>query len=327
VPRLYDGLRDGVLASVARAAPRQRKLFEWALGVGRRRGTRLAEHRRPDLLASLLWPLADRLVLKKVRAKIGCDRLRYFVSGSAPLSLETADFLLSVGIGFLEGWGLTETSPVITVNRPGNFRRGSVGLPIPGVELKVAEDGELICRGPNIMQGYLGKPEATAEAIDSEGWFHTGDIGRIDEDGFAYITDRKKDLIVLATGKKVAPQPIEARLKSSPFIREAVVLGDRMSACVALIIPAFDALTERGRKEGWKFSSESELCALSGARAVIKAEIDRLSTGLAEFEKIRSFALLAAEFSIESGELTPTLKVKRKVVMERYADAIRSLAG
>ncbi|MCA1595395.1 MAG: long-chain fatty acid--CoA ligase [Chloroflexi bacterium] len=327
VPRLYDGLAEGVQTSVSKAPARAQKLFHWATAVGKKRAAALEAGRSPGPLTAVLWSAADRLVLQKIRAKMGCGRLRYFVSGSAPLPRSTAEFLLSLGFGVLEGWGLTETSPVLTVNKPGDFRVGSVGLPIPGVEVKTTEDGELISRGPNTMRGYLNKPDATAEAIDDSGWFHTGDVGHIDADGFVYITDRKKDLLVLATGKKVAPQPIESRLAASPFIREVVVLGDRMSACIALIVPDPDRLTAKGRADGWTFDDQATLYALPDARKFIRSEIDRLSVGLADYEKIRQFALLDTQFTVEGGELTPTLKVKRRVVAEKYAAVIASLSG
>ncbi|HET6381838.1 MAG TPA: long-chain fatty acid--CoA ligase [Armatimonadota bacterium] len=325
VPRLYDGLKDGVLTTLAKAPEKQQKLFRWATAVGAKRAQALEAGRSPGIVTALEWAAADRLVLRRVREKIGADRLRYLVSGSAPLPRATADFLLSIGIPFLEGYGLTETSPVVSVNRPEHFRVGSVGTAIPGAEIKIAEDGEILCRGPNIMKGYLNKPEATAEAIDADGWFHTGDVGRLDDQGFLYITDRKKDLIVLATGKKVAPQPIEGRLKASPLIREVVVLGDRMSSCVALVLPAMDRLAEEARKQGWKFENDPELCALPEAKKLIRQEIDRLSGDLAEYERIRNVALIDREFTVESGELTPSLKVRRKVVMENYADVIKGL--
>lgn len=327
VPRLYDGLRDGVLAAIAKADPKQQKLFHWAASVGTRRGLAINVGKSPGLLTSLQWAIADKFILSKIRAKIGCSRIHFLVSGSAPLPRSTADFMLSVGIPFVEGYGLTETSPVTNVNYGGNIRIGSVGKAIPGVEERIAEDGEILCRGPNIMKGYLNKPEATAEAIDPEGWFHTGDIGHIDEDGYLFITDRKKDLLVLATGKKVAPQPIESRFKASPYIKEIVVLGDHLSSCIALVVPDLHRLGEVATEKGWTAGNEAELCALPEAKKFMRGEIDRLSAGLAEYEKIRNFALLDREFSIETGELTPTLKVKRKVVAANYADLIKSLSG
>ncbi|MDQ2731953.1 MAG: long-chain fatty acid--CoA ligase [Armatimonadota bacterium] len=327
VPRLYDGLKDGVLAAIAKADSKQQKLFHWAASVGTRRGMATNVGKSLGLLTSIQWAIADKLILSKIRAKIGCSRIHFLVSGSAPLPRSTADFMQSVGIPFVEGYGLTETSPVTNVNYAGNIRIGSVGKAIPGVEERIAEDGEILCRGPNIMKGYLNKPEATAEAIDSEGWFHTGDIGHIDEDGYLFITDRKKDLLVLATGKKVAPQPIEGRFKASPYIKEIVVLGDHMSSCIALVVPDLHQLAEMAAEKGWTAGSEADLCALPEAKKFMRGEIDRLSAGLAEYEKIRNFALLDREFTIESGELTPTLKVKRKVVAANYADLIKSLSG
>ena len=327
VPRLYDGLRESVLGAVAKAPAKQQKLFRWAYGVGERRARARQQRKRMDPVTSVEWAIADRLVIRKIRAKIGCSRTRYLVSGSAPMQKGTAEFLMALGITFLEGYGLTETSPVISVNLPDWTKIGSVGPAIPGVEISIADDGEILCRGPNIMQGYLNKPAETAEAIDPDGWFHTGDIGRLDEDGFLFITDRKKDLLVMATGKKVAPQPIEARLRTSPLINEIVLLGDGMSSCAALVVPDLDRLSELGREQGWEFSDTASLCALPQARREVRSEIEQLSHGLAEYERIRSFALVDKPFTVEGGELTPTLKVRRRVVAERYKALIGSLKG
>jgi long-chain acyl-CoA synthetase len=327
VPRLYEGIRQGVLANVAKAPPSRQRLFHWAMGVGRRRMQAMEAGNPLGPRLALEWAMADRLVMRSVRQQIGLGRMRLLVSGSAPLMRETAEFLIGVGVTFVEGYGLTETSPVISVNRVGRFRVGSVGLSIAGVEVQIAEDGEILSRGPNTMKGYLNRPDDTAAVIDPDGWFHTGDVGHIDEDGFIFITDRKKDLLVLATGKKVAPQPLEAMIKASPFIAEVVVLGDRMSYCVALILPDIDRLAKYGADHQWVFGDKASLCRLPEAKQLIRSEINRLSGLLADYEKVRQFTLIDREFSIETGELTPTLKIRRKVVQDHYHDAIEAMAG
>jgi len=224
----------------------------------------------------------------------------------------------------LEGYGLTETSPVVAVNRPENYKFGTVGFPLRGVEVKIAEDGEICVRGANVMLGYYNKPQETAEALDAEGWFHTGDVGEFDADGFLRITDRKKDLIVLANGKKVAPQPIENALKASPYIAQVVLLGDRQSTVTALIVPAFERLKQFAQERGIEHEN-GDFLKHPEINRLFREEIDRLSTHLADFEKIHRFALLNNEFTIENGEMTPTLKVKRRVVVEKYQEVIQGL--
>jgi len=268
--------------------------------------------------------VADALVFKKIKARTG-GRLRLFVSGGAPLSREIAEFFGAVGLVILEGYGLTETSPVISVNLPHRMKPGTVGPPIEGVEVKIANDGEILTRGPHVMKGYYKKPEATAEAIDQDGWFHTGDIGLIDAGGFLVITDRKKDILVTSGGKNIAPQPIENRLKTNPFITEVVMVGNRRNFASALVIPNFDSLEKWARGKGLAFGNREELVAKAEVQDLVKREIDRFSEDLAQFEKIKKVAVLAREFTIESGELTPTLKVKRRVVEQKFKDVIDKL--
>ncbi|MBM3459863.1 MAG: long-chain fatty acid--CoA ligase, partial [Armatimonadetes bacterium] len=283
--------------------------------------------RRPDVLTLLLFPLLDAKVLRPLRERITGGELRYFISGGAPLPVGTARFITSLGLNMLEGYGLTETSPVICVNRPNQRRLGTVGPVIPGVEVRIAPDGEILSRGPHIMQGYFKLPEATAEAIDEEGWFHTGDIGELDPDGMLRITDRKKDLLVLANGKNVAPQPIEATLKASQYISAVVLFGDRQPNVVALVVPEWEHL-KRWAKENNIAAAEPEVLIQDAAvRRFYKGEIDRLTQHLADFEKIRRFALVARDFSAELGELTPTLKIKRRVVAENFAAELQAMYG
>jgi long-chain acyl-CoA synthetase len=248
------------------------------------------------------------------------------VSGGAALPKEVAEFFHAFGILIIEGYGLTETSPVLTVNPPNAPRFGSVGKPIRGVEIRIAEDGEILARGPNIMLGYYKKPEATAAAIDPDGWFHTGDVGYMDKDGYLYITDRKKDILVLANGKNVAPQPIENMLKQSELIQEAVVYGDGMSAPVALIVPNIDALRAFAKQQGIEATDDDALLNHDAVQKRFRQELERVNRELADFQRLKGFRLISKPFSIETGELTPTLKVKRRVVAEKYAHLLQEMA-
>lgn len=325
VPRLYESVQEKIMDVAAKFPTWRRRLFDWALRVGRECVQRREQGDRIGPLLSWQRALADRLVLRQLRLKATGGRARFFVSGGAPLNPDTATFFEAFGVRLLEGYGLTEC-PVITLNRPEKSRLGTVGPPLPGMEVRIAEDGEVLARGPSRMRGYFGKPEATAEAIDAEGWLHTGDIGELTPDGMLKITDRKKDIIVLANGKNVAPQPIEARLKESPYIAEIVLLGDRQNILSAIVVPAFDRLRTWASQQGIPAHDIGELVRRAETRRLIKEEIDRLSGHLADFERVRRFALVEEPFSIESGELTPTLKVKRKVVGQKYAHLIEQMA-
>jgi long-chain acyl-CoA synthetase len=301
----------------------KRKLFHWAVRVGKER---LAYEERGEKVPPSLArkaKIADKLVFSKIRSVLG-SRFRFAFSGAAPLSRDLAEFFLGAGVMIYEGYGLTETSPVIAVNGPGRWRLGTVGRPIPDVEVRIADDGEILSRGPHIMKGYYNKPEATAEAIDGEGWFHTGDIGHLDEDGYLVITDRKKDLIVLTGGKKAAPQPIENELKKSPFIELPIVLGDRHKFLAAVIVPNFDRLREHVASANWDVDWD-RLDADPRVRALIQREIDAYNVDKAHHEQIRAFAILSADLTIEDGSITPTLKVKRRVLESRYRDLIDSM--
>ena len=326
VPRLYESMAGRIADTGAKLPPRRRRLFDWALRIGREAGLRRIQPQPIGPLLGLQHALADRLVLAKIRERTG-GRMRFFVSGGAPLMRETAEFFAALGLTILEGYGLTETSPVITFNPPEAIRFGTVGIPIEGVELKLAPDGEILCRGHNLMQGYYNKPDATREAIDAGGWFHTGDVGVLDADGYLTITDRKKEILVLSNGKNVAPAPIEARLKTSPYIAQAVLLGDRQNVVSALIVPNFERLRQWAKEQGITASDTAALIAEPRVRKLIKSEIDRLSKDLADFEKVRRFALLECDFSADTGELTPTLKLKRRVIHEKYADVIARMGG
>jgi long-chain acyl-CoA synthetase len=324
VPRLFESIRDRVMENVTKQPPLRRRIFHWAFRNASKAAQAVRSERRWTPWLRFKNRLADKLVLHKVRDLTG-GRLRFFVSGGAALGRHTAQFFHAFGILVLEGYGLTETSPVVSVNRPEYYRFGTVGRPIPGVEVRIAEDGEILVRGPNVMLGYYNKPAETAEVIDPDGWFHTGDLGSIDADGFLRITGRKKDIIVLANGKNVAPVPIEEQLKSSPYISEAVLFGDEQDVITALIVPNFEQTREWAKMQGLLVQSDAELVALPEVKQLMKQEIDRLTTLLAEFEKVRRFTLLDHPFSIETGELTPTLKVRRHFIKQRYAKELEAM--
>ncbi|MEO8191284.1 MAG: long-chain fatty acid--CoA ligase [Acidobacteriota bacterium] len=321
VPRVYEKVQARILDKVASAPAVRRKLFHWAVGVGRENLERQERGEAPS--SSLKMKLADKLVLHKIRALLG-SRFRFAVSGGAPLARDLAQFFLGAGVTIYEGYGLTETSPVIAVNGPKAWKLGTVGHPLKNVEVSIAPDGEILTRGPHVMKGYFRKPEATAEAIDRDGWFHTGDIGHLDEGGFLMITDRKKDLIVLASGKKAAPQPIENELKKSPYIDMPIVLGDRHKFLAALIVPKFDRLRELAKEQHFEFAPES-IDANPKIRALFQKEIDTYNEGRPHHEQIRAFALLPADLTVEDGSITPTLKVKRRILEKRYEDLIHAM--
>jgi long-chain acyl-CoA synthetase len=324
VPRLYEKIYARVLEAV-RAGPRvKQKLFYWGKRVGEAVVERRLEGRPvPMSLSARLW-LADKLVFSKLRARTG-GRIRFFISGGAPLSADVAKFFHAAGMPVLEGYGLTETSPVIAVNTFKNLRLGTVGLPIPGVEVKIGSDGEILTRGPNVMSGYYNKPDATADAMDGEGWFRTGDVGLVDADGFLRITDRKKDLIVTAGGKNIAPQPIEGLAKSNRFVANAVMLGDRRPFPIMLVVPNFDTLASWAAQQGLPVGDQAALVARPEVQQKLEAEVRMTLRDLAGFEMPKKVLVLARDFSIEAGELTPKQSVKRKVVEERHRKAIEEL--
>jgi len=327
VPRLYEKMYARVNERVAAGPPLRQKIFRWAVGVGAEMFSHVVAHTTPGPLLKLQFAIADRLAFAKIKERTG-GRLKLFVSGGAPLAREIAEFFGAAGLLVCEGYGLTETSPVITCNRPDNLRPGTVGLPLDGVEVKIAEDGEILSRGPHIMKGYFNKPEATAEAIDPEGWFHTGDVGHLDPDGFLVITDRKKDIIVTSGGKNIAPQPIENRLKTNAFFTEVVMIGDKRNYPTALVVPNFEALETWAAKTGLQAASREELVARPEVEQHVLGLMAELLSDIAQYEKIKKVTVLPTEFTQESGELTPTLKVKRRVIADRYRDQIeRMYAG
>jgi len=323
VPRFYEKIYARVMEAGLKESGVRRRLFVWALGHAEARARARFEGRRLSWSAAALAAIADRLVGVKVRARVG-GRLRFCVSGGAPLAPGIMEFFFAVGIPVIEGYGLTETSPVICLNRPGRERPGSVGPPIPGVEVRIGAEGEILTRGPHVMLGYYHNDEATRDAL-RDGWFHTGDVGRLEADGSLTITDRLKDLLVTSGGKKVAPQPLEARLKASKWVSEAILVGDRQPFVACLLVPNFANLEAEAKARGWSYGSPDELVERPEVRALYQAEIDAVNAGLASFESIKKFSLLDRELTQEAGELTPSLKVKRRVIAERFADVIGRL--
>lgn len=324
VPRLYETMHDRVLRAVQAGSSLKQKIFHWGVSVGSAVSSRIQHGEKPSALLQLKQSIADKLVFAKLKAATG-GKLRFFVSGGAALPKSIAEFFHAAGILILEGYGLTETSPIISMNHPDKWKFGTVGAPIPGIEVKIAEDGEIITRGPHVMKGYFNNEEATTESIDSDGWFHTGDIGIFDEDGFIKITDRKKNIIVLSNGKNVAPQPLESQLVQSPFITQIMLVGNERKNIAALIVPNFDALKSWASENGVDTSDLPELLKTREVQQLIQSEIRERLTDFADFEQVRRFALLEKEFSQEEDEMTPTLKLKRNVIIEKYSDVIEGM--
>jgi len=323
VPRVFEKIYARVMDQVLAGSGLKRKIFFWALKVGKTYGAKKLAGEAISGGLKFKRNLAHKLVYHKIIEKTG-GRIRFFVSGGAPLSKDIAEFFYALGIIILEGYGLTETSPVLSINSLEFLRFGTVGKPIPDVEIKIAADGEILARGPNIMKGYYKKEAETREIMEG-GWFHTGDIGRFDKDGFLMITDRKKDLIVTSGGKNVAPQPIENLLKINPYISSAVVLGDRQRFVSALIVPNFEKLEAYAKANNIAFRDRRELVAHPQVVSFLTAEIDRATPALAPYEKVKKIAVLDRDFEIEKGEMTPSLKVRRRNVEERYKDVIAAL--
>ncbi|MBI4634838.1 MAG: long-chain fatty acid--CoA ligase [Candidatus Rokubacteria bacterium] len=325
VPRVFEKVYAKILAGVEAGSPLKQKIFHWALGVGRE-VSRLQQARRPIPGGlALKRRIAEKLVFSKLHAALG-GRLQWAVSGGAPLARDIAEFFHAAGILVLEGYGLTETCPALTFNRSDRYRFGSVGQALAGVELKIAPDGEILARGPNVAtRGYWKLPEATREVFEPNGWFHTGDIGHLDEEGFLFITDRKKDLIVTAGGMNIAPQNIENLLKADPFISQVMVYGDRRPYPVALITVSPDELARFAREHGILTMEPGVLVKDPKVMERVARTVEEKNTQLQSYAKIKKFRVLPVDFTQDGGELTPTLKVKRKVVAEKYREAIEEL--
>jgi long-chain acyl-CoA synthetase len=323
VPRLYEKMFSRVLENALSGGALKKRIFFWARRAAESWADVVLAGRKPNAWTSLQYRIAQKLVFSKLQARTG-GRLRFFVSGGAPLSPEINKFFYAAGLTILEGYGLTETSPVICCNTPSEFRLGTVGRPIPSVEVKIADDGEILTRGPHVMKGYYNKPDATREAIDDEHWFHTGDIGEL-RDGYLAITDRKKDLIVTAGGKKVAPQPIENMVKTNKYVSQAIMLGDKRKFPIMLVVPNFEQLERWGKLKNLIWTDRRQLVTMPIVRAKMEKEIFAKTATLAKFEQPKKIGLLENELTLENGEMTPTLKVKRKVVDTRYKPVIDAL--
>jgi long-chain acyl-CoA synthetase len=323
VPRLYEKMYARVLENALAGGQIKKRIFFWARHVADKWADETLAGRTPVGLLALAYRVAQKLVFAKLKARTG-GRMRYFVSGGAPLAPEINKFFYAAGLTILEGYGLTETSPVIAVNSPEAIRMGTVGRPVPGVEVAIAADGEILTRGPHVMKGYYNNPEATAETIDAEGWLHTGDIGEL-RDSFLSITDRKKDIIVTAGGKNIAPQPIENLVKTNQFVSQAVMIGDKRKFPVMLVVPNFEQLERWAKASNLTWASNSQLLEMPTVQAKMEKEVFGALSGLAKFELPKKVALIEQDFSIERGELTPTLKVKRRVIDRTYKSRIDQL--
>ncbi len=323
VPRLFERIYGKIKRSIESSSPRKQKIFNWAIGIGRK----YAEAHRHHMLnpsLKLQHLLADKLVFEKIRSRTG-GNMHFFVSGGAALSRDLGEFFEAIGIKILEGYGLSETSPVITINRYDDYKYGTVGKPIPGVEVRIAEDGEILTRGPHVMMGYWNNKESTREMIDSDGWLRTGDIGVFDAAGFLMITDRKKHLFVSSGGKNIAPQPIENMFMQSKFVDQFILIGDRRMFLSALIVPDFDAIREYADTHKIPYNDIKELVDHPDIYKAIEKDIGTIQKDLANYERVRKFMLLEKKLTIEDGEITPTMKVKRKAIEERYRDIIEKM--
>jgi long-chain acyl-CoA synthetase len=324
VPRVFEKMHARIEQTVAQASSIRHAIFRWAIHVGLQRSARQRRGRPPGLLLAAQHSLAEKLVFRTLRAATG-GRLRVLVSGSAPLPRTIAEFFDAIGLTIFEGYGLTEASPVLTVNPLDRPKFGTVGRALPGIELRIADDGEILARGANIMRGYYRDPDATQAALESNGWLHTGDIGTLDDDGYLTIVDRKEDLILTSVGKHVAPQPIENELRRHPLVAEAVLVGNRRKFIAVLMMPNFPALERRlaaGQRPG---ETREALVARSQVIAMFQEAVDAVNATCAPFEQIKRFALIPSEFTIATGEMTPTMKVRRHVVEQRWRAVIDTM--
>lgn len=323
VPRLFERIYNRIKNQVESAPAARRKIFNWAIKVGSDYAKAKKLGRIPTGL-SLQHKIADKIVFHKLKVATG-GRIKYFVSGGAALGREYGEFFEAVGLQIIEGYGLTESSPVISANRLDDYKFGSVGKPIPGVEVKIAADGEILARGPNIMVGYWNNKKATEEAIDKEGWLHTGDIGMFDSNGFLVITDRKKHMFVSSGGKNIYPQPIEGMFLQSKYIDQFVLIGDRRMFLSALIVPDFDAIREYADRNKISYTNDEDLVSKEEIYGIIDKEVATLQKDLSNYERVRKFVLLSKPLSLEGGEMTPTLKMRRAVIEDKYKNLIEEM--
>jgi long-subunit acyl-CoA synthetase (AMP-forming) len=321
VPRVWEKIQAGIQAAGAQNPPLKKKIAAWARRIGLDSGyADQAGRPRP-----WTYSLADRLVFSKVRAKLGLDRTRFAVVSAAPMAVETAEFFLSLGIPILDIWGMSELTGPATISLPSSYRTGRSGRPLPGSEMRIAPDGELLVRGPHVFKGYFKNEEATREAIDAEGWLHSGDVAEIDGEGFVRITDRKKELLITAGGKNIAPQFLEGKLKQIPAVAQAVAVGDRRPYVIALLALDPTRVVEEAEKAGSPARTPEEAATCPVFRAAVQGQVEAINRELARYEQIKKFALLPTELTTDGGELTPTMKLKRRVIHEKYGDVIASL--
>jgi long-chain acyl-CoA synthetase len=325
VPRLFEKLYSGIKAQADKAPPLKKKLFTWSLAVSDKAVDYLVQRKPMPASIKLQYDIAEALIFSKLRAALGLDRIRIFISGGGPIATEIDRFFNGIGVTVHNGYGLTETTPVTNVNRFEVFAFGSVGPALPDTQVMIAQDGEILVKGPQVMKGYHNKPEDTKAVFTEDGWFMTGDIGKIDERGCLYITDRKKDIIVTAGGKNIAPQNIENTLVSDIFIEQSVVIGEGKKYLSALIVPNFKELDTYAKKQGISFDTQEDLVRKPEIVAFYNERIKNLMRDYARVEQIRRFTLLSKEFTIESGEITPTLKIKRKVISRNFASEIEGM--
>ncbi|MBC8197417.1 MAG: long-chain fatty acid--CoA ligase [Candidatus Marinimicrobia bacterium] len=324
VPRLYEKMYTGVMANVKAGSPIKQKIFNWGIVTGTKLlDLKLAGKPIPWCLQKK-FDIANKLVFSKIQARVG-GRLRFFISGGAPLAQKIGEFFGAAGITILEGYGLTETSPVLCANVPGATKFGTVGQAVKDVEIKIADDGEIIARGPNIMKGYYNNDEATKEVLDSDGWFHTGDIGEIDPEGFLKITDRKKNILITSQGKNIAPAPMENALITSPYIEQIVALGDKQNFVSALIVPSFENVEKYLSERGISLSGNQAMVDHEEVISLINNIVEEEMKNFSKYERIKKIALLPNLLTLEKGELTPTLKVVRRIVVKNYSDYIEQI--
>ena len=324
-PRLYEKIYSAVHDKLSQASPLRQKLFHWAVTTGHEYATAKHGNKPINLKLKVKHAIADKLVLHKIRDIVGGPK-NFFSAGGAAMAAEIEDLFFAAGILVCRGYGLTETSPMLTANCPGAFRFGTVGRPVVDCQIKLADDGEILAQGPNVMKGYYNKPEATARVL-RDGWLYTGDIGELSEDGYLTITDRKKDLIITSGGKNVAPQRIETAVGKDHYIEQIAVVGERQPFIGALIVPFFSALEELAERKKWQFKSRRELIQLPEVLKFFRDRIDSQSGELANYERIKEFRLLPEDFTLAGGEITPTLKVKRNSIATKYKDLVEEMYG
>ncbi len=325
VPRIYEKIHSGITAKVAGAPPVKKALFNWAMGIAKRNLPYVCENKKRTGMFAFKYNLADKLIFSKLRAAIGMDRLHAAVSGGAPLSVSDAEFFLGMGIKVIEGFGLTETTPVTNANLPKHIKPGTVGPAVKDTNIKISEAGEILIKGPQIMKGYYKNEAATKEAFTPDGFFRTGDIGEIDKDGFLKITGRLKDIIITSSGKNISPQNIENALVASRFVEQLAVIGDNRKYLSALIVPAYTTLEAWAKQNNITFTGRKDLISKPEVLKLFEAEIEQCMKDFAPVEQIRKFTLLETEWSQDSGELTPTMKLKRKIIIQKYGSQIESM--